>query len=77
MLAWCWAVVLSKVDRQGCGSILASKKWGVYLIYGQVSSACLSMLRKNEGHCLTYGHGAGLSLQGVRGRVGVFGITCF
>jgi len=29
------------------------------LIYGQVLSACLSMIRKNEGHCLTYGQRRG------------------
>jgi len=48
----------------------------VGLIYGQVSSACLSMLRKNEGHCLTYGQGVGLSLQGAGSRVG-FSIAYF
>jgi len=31
----------------------------VGLIYGQVLSACLPMLRKNEGHCLTYGQRRG------------------
>jgi hypothetical protein len=34
-----------------------SKNEGVYLIYRQVSGACLSMLRKFVGHCLTYGQG--------------------
>ena len=29
------------------------------MIYGQVLSACLPMLRKNEGHCLTYGQRRG------------------
>ncbi len=39
------------------------------LIYGQVSSACLSMFRKNEGHSLTYGQGAVYLGKGARGKV--------
>jgi hypothetical protein len=41
------------------------------LIYGQVSSACLSTLRENEGHCLTYGQLGWSSM----GRGGVWYIT--
>ncbi len=39
------------------------------MIYGQVSSACLSMFRKNEGHCLTYGQGGVYTSKGQGGRV--------
>jgi len=40
-----------------------TKSEGVYLIYGQVSSACISMLRKNKGHYLTYGQAGGSRVE--------------
>jgi hypothetical protein len=46
------------------------KNEGVYLIYGQVSDACLSMLRKFVGHCLTYGQGKGV-------KFGVMRVLCY
>jgi len=39
--------------------LVKTKSEVVGLIYGQVLSACLSMIRKNEGYCLTYGQRRG------------------